>query len=126
MVFFLDYIGALLASLSFPLLLLPHVGMLRSVLILAFSMRWSLYGPPSSSLEGERLRIGCVCIAFWYWQRFGAAYAFAGTVESKIDADLFADPVVLSKRSPYQKLTVTRRDGDTRLFINGALQFFRR
>jgi len=122
-VFFLDYIGALLASLSFPLLLLPHVGMLRSALIFgalnALVALWTTQLFAGKRAIALRLRILC-CLVL---AALGVAYAFAGSVEARIDADLFADPVVMSKRSPYQRLTITRRDGDTRLFINGALQF---
>ena len=36
---------------------------------------------------------------------------------------LFADPVVFREVTPYQRVVVTHGDGDTRLFLNGALQF---
>jgi spermidine synthase len=49
--------------------------------------------------------------------------AGASAWEHRIEADLFADPVVLRETSPYQHLTITSRSGDTRLFIDGQLQF---
>jgi len=48
---------------------------------------------------------------------------FAETAEKELQARLFSDPVVYREVSPYQRLAVTHRSGDTRLFINGALQF---
>lgn len=35
----------------------------------------------------------------------------------------FGDPIVYSSSSPYQRLVVTKWHNDTRLFINGNLQF---
>ena len=43
--------------------------------------------------------------------------------EDRVEQDLFADPVVMRAQSPYQHLTITSREGDTRLFLDGGLQF---
>ena len=38
-------------------------------------------------------------------------------LSKKIETDLFADPIVYSITSPYQKLTLTHQEGnDTRLY----------
>lgn len=36
---------------------------------------------------------------------------------------LYPDPIVLSRTSPYQRLVVTRKHQELRLYINGNLQF---
>ena len=66
---------------------------------------------PSERSQGPMLRV------------LAGALVFAGPAEEKMQASLFADPVVFREVSPYQRLAVTHRGGDTRLFINGALQF---
>jgi spermidine synthase len=44
--------------------------------------------------------------------------------QRSFEADLFPDPVVFATSSPYQRIVVTRsRGGETRLFLNGHLQF---
>jgi spermidine synthase len=47
----------------------------------------------------------------------------AGVAERRMEADLFADPVVMSVQTDYQRIVLTRDGPDTRLFIDGALQF---
>ncbi|MEL6135693.1 MAG: hypothetical protein AAFR59_20225, partial [Bacteroidota bacterium] len=36
---------------------------------------------------------------------------------------LYQDPILLSRQTPYQQITLTQWNQDTRLFINGNLQF---
>lgn len=122
-VLFLDYIGALAASLAFPLVLVPQlglfrtslsVGLLNAVVALGTTFVFDAAGPVLL-----RLRVLA-----------GAAIALlvcglvaAGPAEAELEARLFADPVVFREVSSYQRLAVTHRGHDTRLFINGALQF---
>jgi len=124
-VMFLDYIGALIASVLFPAVLVPRLGLLRTTL--AFGLINALVGLASTAVFGAdtpartrlRLRamgIAAVCL-------LAGAFAGARAWEHRIEADLFADPVVLRAVSPYQHLAVTSREGDTRLFIDGQLQF---
>ncbi|MEC7984039.1 MAG: polyamine aminopropyltransferase, partial [Myxococcota bacterium] len=122
-VFFLDYIGALAASLTFPIVLVPYLGLLRSsmafgILNAAVAL-WTtfLFRAPRAVLLRLRILSGLTIVALVIG--LGGASWF----EKTIDAALFADPVVFHQRTPYQKLTLTHRGGDTRLYINGALQF---
>ncbi len=54
---------------------------------------------------------------------FGTLNAGAWTVAA--NQDLYADPIVFSETTPYQQLVITQRTSpdDTRLYINGNLQF---
>lgn len=119
----LDYIGALAASLLFPLFLVPTLGLLRTSLALglvnAGVALWTtfLFDAPPPVLT--RLRIYAVGAIL----ALGVGLGLAETAERRMEADLFADPVVLSVQTPYQRLVVTHSAGDTRLFIDGALQF---
>lgn len=122
-VLFLDYIGALAASLLFPLVMLPRLGLFRTSiafgLINAGVALWTTTLFAAAPPVLRRLRwmsisvIGVLVVVF----------VAAGPIEARLDANLFADPVVYRAASPYQKVVLTHRDGDTRLFINGALQF---
>lgn len=118
----LDYIGALAASLLFPLFFLPHLGLLRTSLLLglvnAAVALWTTFlfdpGPTRTRL---RVMAGAAILALT------AGILFANQAEQRMERDLFADPVVMSTQTPYQRLVLTHAPGDTRLFIDGALQF---
>ena len=122
-VLFLDYIGALAASLAFPLVLVPQLGLFRTSLsvgllnaAVALGTTFVFEAAPAVKLRLRVLSGGAMGI-------LAAGLVVAGPVETQIEARLFADPVVFHEVSPYQRLAVTHRGGDTRLFINGALQF---
>jgi spermidine synthase len=119
----LDYVGALVASLLFPLFFLPMVGLLRTSLVLglvnALVAFWTtfLFDAPAHVLTRLRLFAGGAVVVL------ALGLGLAGEAEKRMEADLFADPVVLSIQTSYQRLVVTHAGGDTRLFIDGALQF---
>lgn len=119
----LDYVGALAASLLFPLFLVPTLGILRTSLVLglvnAGVALWTtfLFDAPPAVLTRLRLFAAGAMLAL------GGGLAVADQVERRMEADLFADPVVLSVQTPYQRLVLTHAEADTRLFIDGALQF---
>ena len=122
-VLFLDYIGALLASLAFPLLAVPHLGLFKTSLVFgllnASVALWTTFLFETAGPVRNRLRVmsvGTIALLL-------AALGMSGTVERHLETRLFADPVVLSVASPYQRVVVTHYDLDTRLFLNGALQF---
>jgi len=121
-VLFLDYIGALAASLAFPLLLVPKLGLMRTSLVFgllnAFVALWAT-SQFERGVVAWRLRGLCaLTLALLI-----AGLTGAGRAEAVMEAALFADPLVLHTRSPYQRVTVTADDGDVRLYLNGALQF---
>ncbi len=122
-VLFLDYIGALAASLVFPLVLVPHLGLLRTSLAFgllnALVALWTTFLFEAAPEIKIRLRVMAGAAAALL------AGVFVGTtqIEASLETQLFADPVVFRGASPYQKVVLTHRDGDTRLFLNGALQF---
>jgi len=122
-VLFLDYIGALAASLAFPLLALPKLGLFRTSLVFglinAGVALWTTFLFEAAAPVRNRLRVMSVATLAVL---LGGLVA-AGPLERKLQAQLFADPVVLSQASPYQRVIVTHHDEDTRLFLNGALQF---
>lgn len=118
-----DYVGALLASLLFPFVLLPYLGHLLTAfaigavnLLVALLVVWHFR---------KRLKqpIKLLSIAVMAVASLIAASQFTGTFTSILERSLYQDPVVYSLQSKYQKIVVTERGRDLRLFLNGSLQF---
>jgi spermidine synthase len=118
-----DYAGALLGSLAFGLLLLPHLGMVRAGLAAgiagAGSALWGTWALGSSVASPERLRtragVTVVVLAI--------ATIASDRLTALADDAVFAEPVVFAEQSLYQRIVVTRGHGGTNLFLDNNLQF---
>ncbi|GAA2991307.1 polyamine aminopropyltransferase [Streptomyces fulvorobeus] len=129
--FAVDYVGALVGGLCFPLLLLPSFGQLRGALVV-----------------GAVNAVAGVVVVLWIFRRetrrivritllasmaavlavLGTVYVLADDIEVTARQQLYRDPIVHAETTPYQDVVVTRSTGftgepDTRLFLNGDLQF---
>lgn len=121
----LDYIGALVGSVAFPLMLLPSLGLVRASF--AIGLANALVALVNVLYLRAHLRhfrtmlavVIIVVIALAGFTAFGARLA------SFAQHHLFLDTVIWKKQTPYQSLVVTRNDlrGDLRLFIDGHIQF---
>ncbi len=118
-----DYLGALGASLLFPVLLVPRLGLVRSALLFgminAGVALWSTY-LFREQLGGVRsLRAACLAVlAALTLGMFGAE-----RITAAADNNLFADEVIFSRNTKYQRIVLTRWKDDVRLFLGGHLQF---
>ncbi|HET7343263.1 MAG TPA: polyamine aminopropyltransferase [Methylomirabilota bacterium] len=119
----LDYAGALVGSLLFPLLLVPRLGLVRTSLLIGCANvavgLWSTWifrhelGAPRL-LRGLALA-ALVCLG-------GGAVA-AERITAWSEERLYADEIILARTSAYQRIVLTRWNDDLRLFLNGHLQF---
>ncbi|GAA6196851.1 polyamine aminopropyltransferase [Pseudophaeobacter arcticus] len=116
-----DYIGALVASLAFPLLIIPHLGLM------------------AGSLAFGALNLGVAGLSLWIFRRDTSraqlgVWAIALLVTlvalwqaerlvSVTESNLFEDDIILSEATPYQQITVTRYRDRTRLFLDYSIQF---
>ena len=115
----LDYFGALAASLLFPFLLLPYLGLVRTafavavlnVAVAGFMLARMGHPPRWSVLAGVTLVV------------LLAGFAASSWLEARISAGMYQDPVVAQERSAYQQVVVTAYQGDTRLYLDNQLQF---
>jgi spermidine synthase len=119
----LDYVGALVASLAFPLVLTPYLGMLRTSFLFGLLnvgvAALGLRALKSAEIRARRLKIWAAAAAI----ALLTGFAGAGTFSSFTEAMLYQDEIILTRQTPYQRLTVTRWRNDVRLFIDGNLQF---
>lgn len=124
----LDYIGALIGSVSFPLLLLPQLGLIRSSF--AIGLANILTALITVIVFKKHIRhfkaYFSLCIAVLVSL---IVFAVMGTrLSSFAEHHLYFDQVVYQEQSPYQKITVTRakNNKEHRLFIDGHIQFSER
>lgn len=119
-----DYIGALLASLLFPLFLIPRLGLVRTSL--AFGIlnalvglwgTWLLRPLMTERLLGLRLRAVAVV------GLLSAGLLTADRLTDLAEEEMFPHPIVFTRTTPYQRIVVTQGDGNFQLFLNGNLQF---
>jgi spermidine synthase len=118
-----DYIGALLASLLFPLLLLPKMGLVRTSLFFGILNAavglWStwLFAPLIGRTLDLRVKAVTALLILT------AGFAAGDHLTSLAEDGIYADPVVLARQSPYQRIVMTRTGKHFQLFLNGNLQF---
>ena len=120
-----DYIGALLASLLFPILLVPHLGLLRTSLLFgmlnAAVALWGTYllRPilDSRHLSGMRgrafLAIGLLVVGMI------KAESFTTLTEENV----LANRIIYTDQSRFQRIVVTQNRKAFQLHLNGHLQF---
>ena len=121
-----DYLGALAVSIAFPLLLVPHLGLIRTGVLFGL------------------LNVGVACWALWLFRGqlrshashtaacvlsaaalLGAGWG-ADHITTWAEDRFYADNVLFSETSPYQRVVVTSGKAGVRLFLNGNLQFHSR
>jgi spermidine synthase len=118
-----DYLGALAASLLFPILLVPRLGLVRTSLLFGLASAavglWStwlfrpLLGVSWDLRVKGALAVVVLCVGF----------AYADHLTELSEEGQYADAVVLARSSPYQRIVLTRAGPHFQLFLNGQLQF---
>jgi spermidine synthase len=119
-----DYVGALVASLLFPLFLVPKLGLVRTSLV--FGMlnagvglwgTWLLRPLIAGSVVGLRIRAVVVLLLL------GAGVYQAKRLTSLADESNYPDTVIHTKDTPYQRIVITRGRAGFQLFLNRHHQF---
>ncbi|WP_298258655.1 polyamine aminopropyltransferase [uncultured Litoreibacter sp.] len=121
----LDYIGALVGSVAFPILLLPSLGLITSsfaigltnAVVALLNVFW-LRDHLDNFTRMLGYVVGVIVLLF-------VLTLSASKVTSFAQDHLYFDRVVYRDQSQYQNLVVTNtwKKGDIRLFIDGHLQF---
>ena len=118
-----DYLGALAASLLFPIFLVPRLGLVRTSLVFGLANAgvglWStwIFAPVLGATRDLRLKGVAVMLAL----TVGVAYA--DHLTDLAEEGLYTDTVVFAKTTPYQRIVITRSRNQFQLFLNGNLQF---
>ena len=116
-----DYLGALVAAVAFPILVIPYLGLMSASL---------LFGCLNLAVAGLSLwifrdRLGPPMRMVWAVATAVSVLALvqAERLVSVADAALFEDDIVLSETTEYQQITVTRFRDRVRLFLDHSIQF---
>ncbi|MEM7036051.1 MAG: polyamine aminopropyltransferase [Bacteroidota bacterium] len=122
-IFTFDYIGALAASILFPVLLVPHLGLVRTSLLfgifnVAVAM-WAIYlfRDQVKGIGLTRTAAGLSMVALIL------GMVFSGNLLRFAEAQGYAETIIYAKSSQYQRIVLTRGRKSFRLFLNGNLQF---
>jgi spermidine synthase len=118
-----DYVGALLGSVAFPLLLLPLFGTARA----AFLIGLLNLGVAAYCIWVFRNRIKSYAVPLGACGVLGlmllAGFFTANLAGTLFERRLYEDEILFTKQTPYQKIVVTRFRDDMRLYLDGNLQF---
>jgi spermidine synthase len=119
----LDYVGALVASCAFPLILAPSLGLLRTSLLFGL-INVAVAMVAIRVLSGHLKRKGTLKIgAGLSVLVLGLGLIFSGSFTSFTEDMLYQDDIILARQTKYQRLIVTKWRNDIRLYIDGNLQF---
>jgi|694.fasta_scaffold94755_3 spermidine synthase len=118
-----DYLGGLAASLLFPLILLPYFGLVRLSFLVGII---------------NCLMAGLAIFLFWDYLKIKIGYIFylglvtvvliTGVIFSTqiynfVESYLYADSILYSTQTKYQRIVLTKKNQDLRLYLNGGIQF---
>lgn len=120
-VFTVDYIGALFASLLFPLVLVPKLGLMQTSFLFGMvnlfvgAMAWYIF----RQTLGYRYLLTILVFLVMLLVGFGYANQLTTFMENR----LYQNSILYSEQTPYQKIIVTGRNNRIQFYINGAIQF---
>lgn len=122
-VFTFDYIGALFASLLFPLVLVPYLGLVKTGFLFGILNTlvalWLLYtindGVPAIKIHRATTILALIGLTF--------AFIYSERIVSIAETDSYQGQIIYAKSRPYQRIVLTKQQHDLRLYLNANLQF---
>lgn len=116
----LDYIGGLIATLIFPFIILPFVGLYYSSLffgiiniVLGILLNLTLLKDKKRNIiYGLFAMLGLLVLVL-----------YGGKLLQVWDHKIYKKPIVLNEQTPYQKIVLTKKSDDVRLYLNRVIQF---
>lgn len=121
----LDYVGALIATVAFPLLLLPAFGSLRSSaafgiinMSIGLLLLWRFPDRVPGAVARRLSAVSLAIIALLVGILLAMPLIMALWTQASYDGK-----VVHNERSRYQRIVLTRHREDLRLYLDGNLQF---
>jgi spermidine synthase len=121
----IDYLGALIGSLAFPVILLPLLGVTQTAFLMAlfnvlvaalclwvfrYKLRpqWTMRLWVMSAVVGLIMLLGAI---------------LSTDITRVLEQQLYSANIIYTEQTPYQRIVITTRSEDYRFFIDGNLQF---
>ena len=122
-IFSFDYIGGLVGSIAFPLLLLPQLGYFATAFLVG-SMNLFAAGLIILKYHEriEKVNVFRGIVAGLFALMF-LGMIFSENISNFIEGGLYRDRVIFSEQTKYQKIVMTKHKDDLRLYIDGNVQF---
>ncbi len=122
-VFTFDYIGSLLASILFPLVLVPHLGLMRTSLF--FGMINTIIGlviiyKLKTDFKKPWLLFSRGVLVFIVLL---VTFLFANRLLRLSEGKLYGEDIVYAHSTFYQRIVLTHNKSEYRLYLNNNLQF---
>ncbi len=120
-VFTVDYIGALFASLLFPLILVPKLGLMQTSFLFGLlnlfvaSISWYIFRELLSKKYLFYLLTVFVILVTGFWQ--------SSQLTSMIENKLYQHNIIFTTQTSYQKIVITGNKNRVQCYINGSIQF---
>jgi len=118
-----DYLGALGASLLFPIFLVPYLGLVRSAMLFGILnvavALWSTFLFANQLAAARPLRILSLVVLCG----LSVGLAEAKRITTAAEDNIYADEIIFARETRYQHIVLTRFKDDIRLFLNSHLQF---
>lgn len=122
-IFSFDYIGGLVGSVAFPLLLLPQLGYISTAFLSGF---FNFIAAMLIILKYKD-RIKSVkfyqCMVAFLIAVMVLGMVYADELANRVEGGLYRDQIIFSEQTQYQHIVITRHKDDLRLFIDGNVQF---
>ncbi len=118
-----DYLGALVASVLFPIVFVPRLGLVRTSVLFGLvnvAVAFVSIGIFRDRIGAPRRLAAKAAVATAILL---AAFFSADRLTSLAEETQYADEVLLAKTTPYQRIVLTRNRAGFQLFLNGHLQF---
>jgi spermidine synthase len=122
-VFTFDYIGALLASILFPLVLVPKLGIMGTSLffgMINISIAIVLCFLLKSELKKVYLLRAKAITSFLFLL---IVFLFSSSILSYSEGKMYGENIIYSNSTQYQRIVLTHNKSDYRLYLNNNLQF---
>lgn len=122
-VFTFDYIGALLASILFPLILVPKLGIMGTSLffgMINISIAITLCFLLEAELKNVKLLKAKAILSFLILL---VTFIFSENILSFSEGKLYGENIIYTNSTPYQRIVLTHNKSDYRLYLNNNLQF---
>lgn len=118
-----DYIGALFASILFPLLLIPYLGLIKTSFLFGLMnvgvALWVLYAIEENTTRTFLNKLSAIVVLVG----LTLGFVYSDSLMSFAESSTYQGRIIFSESTPYQRIVITKASRDIRLFLNGNLQF---